>query len=112
MATLSIVGLEALLESLGLPSPIPYFPQSNPLNRPVDIYRAYLANTASTSLQTDRILTYEAVQSANIKDNSDLALVVPKLKLKGGKPKELANECMVKVRIKLLAGLMPPGRQC
>lgn len=112
MATLSIAGLEALLESLGLPSPIPYFPQSHPLNRPVDIYRAYLANTVSTSLQIDRIFTYEAVQSANIKDNSDLTLVIPRLKLKGGKPKELANECMVKVRIKLLAGLMPPGRQC
>lgn len=112
MATLSIVGLEAVLEELGLSSPIPTFPQSNPLNRPVDIYRAYLANTASTVLQTDRILTYEAVQSANVKDNSDLALVIPKLKLKGSKPKELAKECLIKVRIAMQANLIPPASQC
>lgn len=97
MTTLSIVGLEALLEELGLASPIPSF-QSNPLERPVDIYRAYLAETASAVLETDRVLTYEAVQSTNIKDNSDLALVIPKLKLKGSKPKELAKECLIKVR--------------
>ncbi|RYP67964.1 hypothetical protein DL769_005611 [Monosporascus sp. CRB-8-3] len=98
MATLSIAGLEALLEELGLGTPIPDFPQSSPLRRPIDIYRAYLADTASVALQCDRHLTYEAVQSANIRDNSDLALVLPKLKLKSDKPKELAKECLVKVR--------------
>ncbi|RYP92941.1 hypothetical protein DL770_000991 [Monosporascus sp. CRB-9-2] len=98
MATLSIAGLEALLEELGLDTPIPDFPQSSPLKSPIDIYRAYLADTASAALQCDRNLTYEAVQSANIRDNSDLALVLPKLKLKSDKPKELAKECLVKFK--------------
>lgn len=99
MATLSIAGLEALLKNIGLASPIPIFPTSSPLKRPVDIYRAYLAVTASDILQTDRTLTYEALQGANIRDNSDLALVLPKLKLKGDKPKELAKDYLTKVRI-------------
>ncbi|RYP35974.1 hypothetical protein DL766_002244 [Monosporascus sp. MC13-8B] len=98
MATLSIAGLEALLEELGLGTPIPDFPQSSPLRSPVDIYRAYLADTASVALQCDRQLTYEAVQSVNIRDNSDLALVLPKLKLKSDKPKELAKECLIKFK--------------
>ncbi|KAI0179710.1 arginyl-tRNA synthetase [Hypoxylon sp. FL1284] len=97
MTTSSRVGLEALLEALGVAAPVPDFAQSDILNRPIDIYRSYLADTASKALGCEGTLAYEAVQSANIKDNSDLTLILPKLKWRSDKPKELAQEAFIKV---------------
>ncbi|KAI1385571.1 arginyl-tRNA synthetase [Hypoxylon trugodes] len=96
MTTYSIDGLEALLGELGVNVPIPSFIESEVLRRPIDIYRSYLADTASKVLECDAYLAYEAIQSANIKDNSDLTLVLPKLKLRSDKPKDLAREAFIK----------------
>lgn len=92
-----IDGLEALLSGLGVDVPVPVFAQSDILRRPIDIYRSYLADTTSKVLGCDSGLAYEAIQSANIKDNSDLTLILPKLKWGIGKPKDLAKEAFIKV---------------
>lgn len=91
-----IDGLKALLSDLGVDVPIPAFSQSDILRRPIDIYRNYLADTASKVLGCDSALAYEAIQSANIKDNSDLTLVLPKLKWRTDKPKDLARDAFIK----------------
>ncbi|KAI0836033.1 arginyl-tRNA synthetase [Hypoxylon sp. FL0890] len=96
MATCSVSGIEALLGELGVSTPIPRFTQSDILRKPIDIYRNYLAGRASEVLGCDAGLAYEAVQSANIKDNSDLTLVLPKIKLRSNKPKDLAREVFIK----------------
>ncbi|KAI1770990.1 arginyl-tRNA synthetase, partial [Hypoxylon cercidicola] len=96
MTTCMIEGLEALLSGFGVDVPVPDFAQSDILRRPIDIYRSYLADTASKVLDCDSLLAYEAIQSANIKDNSDLTLVLPKLKWRSDKPKDLAKEAFVK----------------
>ncbi|KAI1371183.1 arginyl-tRNA synthetase [Hypoxylon crocopeplum] len=95
MATWSVSGLEALLTELGVGVPIPTFTQADIL-RPIDLYRSYLAATASQVLHCDSSLAYEAIQSANIRDNSDLTLVLPKLKWGSVKPKDLAKAAFIK----------------
>ncbi|KAI0116179.1 arginyl-tRNA synthetase [Hypoxylon sp. NC0597] len=96
MATCSVSGVEALLGELGVSGAVPPFPQSNILRKPIDVYRNYLANITSKVLDCDADLAYEAVQNANIRDNSDLTLVLPKLKLKSNKPKDLSREVFIK----------------
>ncbi|KAI1137692.1 arginyl-tRNA synthetase [Hypoxylon sp. FL0543] len=96
MATCSVSGIEALLGEIGVGTPMPRFTQSDILRKPVDVYRNYLARTTSEVLSCNADLAYEAVQSANIKDNSDLTLVLPKLKLRSDKQKDLARELFAK----------------
>ncbi|OTA55789.1 arginyl-tRNA synthetase [Hypoxylon sp. EC38] len=96
MATCSVSGTEALLRELGVSGGIPHFMQSNILRKPIDIYRNYLAIIASEVLDCEAGLAYEAVQNASIRDNSDLTLVLPKLKLKSNKPKDFAREAFIK----------------
>jgi len=100
MATDSLTNLEGLLSSLGLGHTLPTFPESDYLHKPSDIHRAFLADTASKLLDVTAGLAYEAVQvkpAASAKDNSDLDLVLPKLKLKSDKPKQIAGEVSDKV---------------
>lgn len=97
MTTFSIDGLEAILRSLGVAVPVPRFPQSDILRKPIDIYKSYLASTASEVLGCQAGLAYEAIQSANIKDNSDLTLVLPKLKWRSQTPRDLAKGAFIKV---------------
>ncbi|KAI2616951.1 arginyl-tRNA synthetase [Hypomontagnella submonticulosa] len=96
MATCSINALEALVKEFGVGEPIPTLSGSDVLRRPIDIYRSYLAITAAEKLGCDAGLAYEAVQSANLKDNTDLTLVLPKLKWRSDKPKDLAKEAFMK----------------
>ncbi|KAI0886707.1 arginyl-tRNA synthetase [Annulohypoxylon maeteangense] len=98
MATCSIDGLEALLRELDVGVPIPTFAGSDARWKPIDIYRSYLADTASKVLGCDAGLAYEAIQSAGGKDNSDLTLVLPKLKWGNSDPKDLAKETFMKFR--------------
>ncbi|KAI2469036.1 arginyl-tRNA synthetase [Annulohypoxylon bovei var. microspora] len=107
MATCSIDGLEALLRELDVGVPIPTFTGSDALWKPIDIYRSYLADTASKVLGCDAGLAYEAIQSANI-DNSDLTLVLPKLKWGNSKPKDLSKEAFMKFSLTPLFQLPIP----
>ncbi|KAI1207688.1 arginyl-tRNA synthetase [Annulohypoxylon truncatum] len=96
MATRSIDGLEGLLRELGVGIAMPTYVGSDALWKPIDIYRSYLADMASKALGCDAGLAYEAIQSANVKDNTDLTLVLPKLKWGNSKPKDLAKEAFMK----------------
>jgi arginyl-tRNA synthetase len=99
MATLKLGGLEEALREIGANTPIPVSRQVEVLTKPIDIYRSYLADSTAKLLDCDAALAYEAIQNANNKDNGDLALVLPKLKLKNGSPKELANQALLKVSV-------------
>ncbi|KAI0382452.1 arginyl-tRNA synthetase [Hypomontagnella monticulosa] len=96
MVTCSIDGLEGFLREFGVDASTPVFPGSCVLRRPIDIYRSHLSITAAGALGCDADLAYEAIQSANVKDNSDLTLVLPKLKWRSDKPKDLAKEAFMK----------------
>lgn len=99
MSTLSIQGLSALLEKLGV-SPIKNLldklnlpsEDGHILSRPVDIYRLYLADILLTTLDADcsPLLAYESFQSTTPLSNGDLVLPVPRLRLKGKRP---ADQC-------------------
>jgi arginyl-tRNA synthetase len=96
MATLTQPGLETLLESIGLETPVPAFDSADALVKPVDIYRSYLADTAARLLECDRSVAFEAVQASNHKDNGDLTLILAKLGFKG---KDIASDALKKVSV-------------
>jgi arginyl-tRNA synthetase len=97
MATASLPGLQALLSDIGLDS-IPSFVAADVLNNPVDVYHSYLTEHFQTLVGCDRDLVYDSICPANSTGNGDLDIVLPKLKLSGSKPKELAGELLQKVR--------------
>ncbi len=96
MATASLPGLEAFVAEIGL-GPIPPFAAANVLNNPIDIYHSYLAEHLQTLVECDPDLIYDAIQPANTTGNGDLDVVLPKLKLPGASPKELAGGLIKKV---------------
>ncbi len=96
MATASLLGLQAFVAEIGL-EPIPLFEAADVLNNPIDIYHSYLAEHLQTLIECDPHLVYNSIQPSNIIENGDLDIVLPKLKLDGVKPKELAGELLRKV---------------
>lgn len=98
MSTLSVGGLEALLNRLGLSSIQAILedlslPPDNGriLSRPFDIYRVYLAHILTKLvLGCPPVLSYESFQSTGVLSNGDLVLPVPRLRLKGKPP---ADQC-------------------
>ncbi|KAL5321206.1 hypothetical protein ACEPPN_012018 [Leptodophora sp. 'Broadleaf-Isolate-01'] len=95
--TTSLPGLQAFLAELGLNlGPIPFFAAADVLNKPIDIYHSYLAEHVQQLVDCDRGLVYDSIQPANTTGNGDLDVVLPKLKLPGITPKELAGELLKK----------------
>ena len=99
--TLSVSALQEKLQTLGVGTPIPSFKGTDVLTNPVDIYRSYLADTLTRLIDCDAQLVYESIQWTNSLPNGDLVLVVPRLRLKGVKPADLAKDLSDKVRIVL-----------
>jgi arginyl-tRNA synthetase len=97
-ATLSLPNLQTYLGELGTPIPVPSFPSADPLFNPNDIYRLYIAAALEKLIDCDRVLLYEALQRTSTPSKGDLSLVLPRLRLKGVKPNELAVELASKVR--------------
>ncbi|KAG4422039.1 hypothetical protein IFR04_004780 [Cadophora malorum] len=95
MATASLAGLQAFVAELGL-RPIPHFPEADILNSPIDIYHSYLAERLMELVDCDQQLVYHAIQPSKTIEDGDLDIVLPKLKLDGIKPKELAGELLNK----------------
>jgi len=77
--TLDITGLEALLQALGAPIPIPSHPTADVLNKPLDIGRVYLANILQKLIDCDATTAYNAIQQPASPDDGDLDIVVPRL---------------------------------
>ncbi|KAK2873796.1 hypothetical protein FQN49_002059 [Arthroderma sp. PD_2] len=96
MASLSLQGLESLLQELGVEIPIPQFTRANVVSSPVDIYRSYVADTIHKLAGCDKEVAYDAVQWASAATNADLMLVTARLKLKGINPDQLAQDLVSK----------------
>jgi arginyl-tRNA synthetase len=96
MGTTSLPGLEAYLKELGL-GPIPLFAAADFLNSPLDIYHSYLAESFLPLVECGPDIIYNAIQPPGSIGDGDLDIVVPRLKLPGVNPKELALELLKKV---------------
>ncbi|KAK4246055.1 hypothetical protein C7999DRAFT_42448 [Corynascus novoguineensis] len=94
--TLSLSELQAYLKDLGAPIPIPAFPSAEPIHNPNDIYRSYIAAALETLVDCDRLLLNESLQKPSTASKGDLVLVLPRLRLKGVKPSDLAAELALK----------------
>ncbi|GAB1309959.1 hypothetical protein MFIFM68171_00169 [Madurella fahalii] len=90
MSTLTLEGLASLLAGIGA-GPIPSVPESSAahlLSRPIDIYRAYLADIVEKISGCELTVAYDSLQTPTTLANGDLVLPVPRLRLKGKKPNE------------------------
>jgi hypothetical protein len=96
MATTSLPGLEAFVAELGL-GRVPSFAAADVLNDPMDLCHSYLAEYFQQLVGCDRGLVYKAIQPPNTIQDGDLDIVLPRLKLPGGSPKELAGELLKQV---------------
>ena len=96
MATTSLPGLETLLAEIGL-GPVPSFQAADVLHNPMDLYRSYLAADFQQLVDSDPDLVYKAIQPPITIQDGDLDIVLPRLKLPGGNPKELAAELLRQV---------------
>jgi arginyl-tRNA synthetase len=95
--TLSLPNLEAYMEELGMPSPIPTFQSADPVHNPNDIYRSYIAAALEDLTDCDRALLYESLQRTSAPSKGDVVLVLPRLRAKGVKPSDLGVELASKV---------------
>jgi hypothetical protein len=96
MATTSLRGLETFVAELGL-GPVPYFATADVLNDPMDLCHSYLAEDFGRLVECDPELVYKAIQPPHTIQDGDLDIVLPRLKLSGGSPKELAGELLKQV---------------
>ncbi|KAI8154033.1 Arginine--tRNA ligase [Colletotrichum sp. SAR 10_70] len=94
MATLSITGLHSSLERLSLDTPLPSFPPADVLVRPLDIFRSYIAKIVAEVTGCDPALAYEAIQTTAAISMGDLAVILPRLKIKANA--EVAAELLAK----------------
>jgi arginyl-tRNA synthetase len=95
MATLQADGLQVLLNRLGVEDSVNSFSSADILTRPLDIYRSYLAEVLVQFTECEPQVAYDSIQEPN--DFGDLEVVIPRLRLKGSNPKELAFELAQKV---------------
>lgn len=91
MATSSLPGLQAFVAQIGL-EPLQTFAKADTLNNPLDIYHSYLAESLQALVECDPDVIYNSIQLSKTIEDGDLDIVLPKLKLDGIKPKELAFE--------------------
>ena len=96
MSTLTINSLEALLERLGLKTPIPEYPMGDILCSPLDIGRNYISDILSSLLDCESTIAYNAIQWPNNLSNGDLSVTLPKLG-QSAEPDDLAMDLMRRV---------------
>ncbi len=95
MATLSSNGLHALLGRLGVESPTLSFPLADILNSPMGIYLSYLAEIIVKLTECVPQVAYESIHWPD--ELCDLAVILPRLRLKDVDAKDLAVELMQRV---------------
>jgi hypothetical protein len=93
----SLESLQDRLQYLSIQDPLPVFPSSNPTSNPVDIYRCYIAHQLVPITGVDIEFVYPALEWTQTFDKGDLIVAVPRLRVKGRKPNELAKEWADKV---------------
>lgn len=95
MATLTLDGLEEALGSLHLDI-LPHLGCADPLERPLDIARCYLAKILAGVAEVKPELAYNSIQWPNNIFNGDLVVILPKLS-HGADPEEYALQILPKV---------------
>ncbi|ODH51987.1 hypothetical protein GX48_01775 [Paracoccidioides brasiliensis] len=83
MGSLTIKGLETLLQGLGLTVPIPAFSAANVVVNPVDIYRCYVADVVKQAAECGEDITFNAIERTQVLAHGDVVLIVARLRLKG-----------------------------
>ena len=97
MATLTLDGLKSHLLSLSHKEPAPALTEDVLVN-PIDVYRCYLSEIFCRLLACDVAKTRDVIQWSNVLSNGDLLLVVPRLRIQGVDPIQVAKELSEKVR--------------
>lgn len=87
--------LTARLQKLGI-SDFPAYPQAQPELNPVDIFRSYISDELSKISGVDRDLIFPALEYTSNPERGDMVIPVPRLRVKGAKPDELAKEWVSK----------------
>ncbi|EEH21709.2 arginine-tRNA ligase [Paracoccidioides brasiliensis Pb03] len=83
MGSLTIKGLETLLQSLGLTVPIPAFSAANVVVNPVDIYRCYVADVVKQAAECGEDIPFNSIERTQVLAHGDVVLIVARLRLKG-----------------------------
>ncbi|KAK9470559.1 uncharacterized protein V1510DRAFT_422645 [Dipodascopsis tothii] len=92
-ATSEPTGLVAQLSKLGIsPSDVVDYPSSNIAGNPFDVFRAYISDEMTKLTGISRDVIIPALEWTQASDRGDLVLAVPRLRVKGAKPDELAAE--------------------
>ncbi|AMD19247.1 HBR346Cp [Eremothecium sinecaudum] len=89
-STMSTQNCCSKLASLSLNSDIPKMEGSHPESNVVDFARNYIANELSKIANVASPLIYEALEWTNTLERGDLLIPVPRLRIKGANPKDLA----------------------
>lgn len=98
-SSFSLDELTSLVKSFGV-SEVPQLPNSFPDRNPLDLYRAHITELLAPIVPSvDKKIIYNALQWTQSLDKGDLVIAVPALRIKGSKPKELAEELASKVGI-------------
>ena len=86
--------LASKLESLGLESNhgIEIFPGSNPVQNPLDLFRSYITTELSKISGVSKDLIFPALEWTATADRGDLSIPIPRLRIKGKNPNDLASE--------------------
>jgi arginyl-tRNA synthetase len=95
MATLTSDGIEAVLANLAgerLPALAGELASLQVQHRPLDVYRAHLIDFLLKHTACDIQILYDSIQTSNTLSHGDLVVPVPRLRLKGKKPDEVAAD--------------------
>jgi arginyl-tRNA synthetase len=95
MGTLSSDGLQAVLQGVGIETPVPLFPPADTQNYPMAIYLSYLAEILVQLTGCAPQVAYESIQWPN--ELGDLVVVLPRLRVKDVNPNALAVDLKKRV---------------
>jgi arginyl-tRNA synthetase len=89
--TTDVDALAAQLKRLPIEN-LSAFPNSYPDLNPLDVYRSHIATLLSQASGVDEKIIYPGIQWTSGLDKGDLIIAVPAMRIKGGKPAELAEQ--------------------
>ena len=106
MSTVSLDELQNLLGNLGLSDRVPEFPHTDITRSPLEIFHCYLADIIVRLTGCEAEVAYQAVLRSNDVSHGDLAVVVPKLRLKDVVPTDYVLNLMQRVMNTLCAAVL------
>lgn len=88
MASLSLDGLQKLLEDVGETGPLPLYDWADVQNSAMDIFVSYLTEYIVQKTGCEGQVAHESIQWPN--ELGDLVIVIPRLRLTNSEPRALA----------------------